>query len=213
MEEFDRSAFVSACHSAFALASDSAVARAWDNESACKGMTVGGLTHHLLAQIDHVVTALEGRPPDGVPIPLLDHYTRAAWVTADHDDDANVSIRESADESAKDGQASVLAHAAKGLAHLPAALAATREPDVVPIPWQGWSLTTDDFLVTRSMELMVHSDDLAASLELPLPEFPEPVAERVVQLLSGVAMRRHGQSAVIRGLSRPQRSPLSISAF
>ncbi len=213
MERFDRSAFVNACHAAFSLASDSAVANAWFTESACADMTVGGLAHHLLAQIDHVVSALDKPPTTDGPIPLLDHYTRAEWVKAGHDDEANVSVRQSADESALAGHGSMLAHAAMGLAHLPEALASPRSPDVVHLPWQRWSLTTDDFLVTRSMELVVHSDDLAASVDLPLPEFPEAVMEQVIALLGGVAARRHGQAAVIRGLSRPQRAPRSISAF
>ena len=45
----------------------------------------------------------------------------------------------------------------------------------------------------------MHSDDLAASVGLPLPEFPDVVVEHVVHLLTGVALRRHGQAAVIRG--------------
>ena len=43
------------------------------------------------------------------------------------------------------------------------------------IPWQGWSLTAHDFLVTRLMEIVVHADDLAASVGLPTPEFPDDV--------------------------------------
>lgn len=213
MDPIDRSAFVNACHTAFSLASDSAVAKLWNNESACAGMTVGGLAHHLLAQAGHVVNALDTPPITEPPIPLLDHYARADWVRAGADDEANLSIRQRADESATDGHATVLAQAARALAHVPEVLAAPRSPDYIHLPWQGWSLTTDDFLVTRSMELVVHSDDLAASVGLPMPEFPDGVVEHVVHLLAGVAVRRHGQEAVIRGLSRPQRAPNSISAF
>ena len=32
-------------------------------------------------------------------------------------------------------------------------------------------------------------------------------------LLTGVAVRRHGQIALVRALSRPQRAPGSVSAF
>ncbi len=53
----------------------------------------------------------------------------------------------------------------------------------------------------------MHSDDLAASVGLPTPEFPDTIAAHVVDLLGGVAMRRHGQAAVVRTLSRPQRAP------
>jgi hypothetical protein len=63
------------------------------------------------------------------------------------------------------------------------------------------------------MELVVHGDDLAASVGLETPIYPEGVVGPVVGLLTGVAMRRHGQTAVPRGLSRPQRAPASISAF
>lgn len=213
MDPFDRGAFVNACHTAFSLASSPEIAKAWNNESACAGMTVGGLTHHLLAQAGHVVNSLNTSPSSDEPIPLLDHYSRADWVTADHDDEANVSIREGSDSSAEAGHAPVLAQAAMSLAHLPESLAAPRSPDHIYIPWQGWSLTTDDFLATRSMELVVHSDDLAASVGLPLPEFPDVIVEHVVHLLTGVALRRHGQEAVVRALSRPQRAPSSVSAF
>jgi hypothetical protein len=99
------------------------------------------------------------------------------------------------------------------LEQLPDLLRVPREPDTINISWQGWALSTDDFLVTRSMELMVHSDDLATSVGLPTPEFPDTIAAHVVDLLGSVAMRRHGQAAVVRGLSRPQRAPASISAF
>ena len=32
------------------------------------------------------------------------------------------------------------------------------------MPWWDWSLSMDDFLLTRMIEMMVHSDDLAVSL-------------------------------------------------
>jgi hypothetical protein len=77
----------------------------------------------------------------------------------------------------------------------------------VLIPWQGWSL------VTRMMEIVVHSDDLAASVELDTPEFPESVITPVLALLTGLAVRRHGATAVVRALTRPQRAPDSVAAF
>ena len=61
--------------------------------------------------------------------------------------------------------------------------------------------------------MVVHSDDLAASVGLPTPEFPDDVLVPVLDLLTRVAVRRHGQAAVVRALSRPQRAPASVSAF
>jgi len=45
------------------------------------------------------------------------------------------------------------------------------------------------------------------------PAFPEEVVAPVLGLLSGVAARRHGQVAVVRALSRPQRASGPVSAF
>jgi len=59
----------------------------------------------------------------------------------------------------------------------------------------------------------VHSDDLAASVDLPTPDFPDDAIAPVLGLLTGVAVRRHGQAALVRALSRPQRAPDSVSAF
>lgn len=213
MESLDRTEFVTACHTAFRLASRPEVAEAWDTESACAGMTVGGLTHHLLRQVLHVTNLLGQPPTTDAAIPLLDHYAQAAWVTADPEDEANASIRDGGNAGAAIGHAAVLAEIAPLLDDLPGVLQAPRDPDTAFIPWQGWALTTDDFLVTRAMELIVHSDDLAASIGLPTPEFPDTIAAHVVDLLGGVAMRRHGQAAVVRALSRPQRAPESVSAF
>lgn len=213
MEPLDRTEFVTACHTAFRLAGRREVAEAWDAESACAGMTVGGLTHHLLRQVWHVASLLGQSPTTDATIPLLDHYSQAAWVTADPEDEANTSIRDGGNAGAAGGHEAVLAEIAPLLDDLPEVLRAPRDPDTVFIPWQGWALSTDDFLVTRAMELMVHSDDLAASVGLPTPQFPDTVAAHVVDLLSGVAMRRHGQAAVVRTLSRPQRAPAQVSAF
>ena len=63
------------------------------------------------------------------------------------------------------------------------------------------------------METVVHSDDLAASLGLATPEFPDEVVSPVLGLLTGLAVRRHGATALVRALTRPQRAPASVAAF
>ena len=78
--------------------------------------------------------------------------------------------------------------------------------DVVFIPWQGWSLRRADFLLTRLLEVVVHSDDLAVSVGVATPEFPDEAFEPVRDLLVRLAVRRHGQSAVVGTLSRRERA-------
>ena len=210
-------AFLSAVDLTVDLAARPEVRAAWDAESACAGMTVGGLTHHLLRQAGNTVLGLQADPaqtPAGTPvIALQEHYARAAWVEAGPDDEANVSIREGDNEAAGVGPDVVLELGREWAAELPALLAAPRSPDTFFIRWQGWSLTTEDFLTTRMMEMVVHGDDLAASVGVDTPTYPDEVVRPVLDLLTGVAVRRHGQTAVVRGLSRPQRAPGSISAF
>jgi hypothetical protein len=48
---------------------------------------------------------------------------------------------------------------------------------------------------------------------LPTPEFSDDALGAVLALLTGVAVRRHGQTAVVRALSRRERAPASIAAF
>lgn len=206
-------AFLAATAVVVDLVSRSEVAARWHEESACAGMTIGGLTHHLVGQADHTVRLLEAEPTDDPPIPLLEHYARAAWVSSGPDSDANVGIRESADSHAVVGPDAVAGMARAALERLPAALAAPRQPDTVHIPWQGWSLTTQDWLVTRLMETVVHSDDLAASIDVPTPEFRDDALRPVLGLLTALSVRRHGQSAVIRALARSERAPGSVAAF
>ena len=189
-----RLAFVEAAEVAHALAATTEVRAAWDTESACAGMSVGGLTHHLVQQAVITMRLLQAEP-GADPIPLLEHYERAAWVQGDLDNEANVGIRTGSDDGATAGADAVLAEARAAIAALPALLDSPREPDAVLIPWQGWSLTTDDFLTTRMMETVVHSDDLAASVGLATPEFPDDAVTPVLGLLTGVAVRRHGQAA------------------
>ena len=85
-------------------------------------------------------------------------------------------------------------------------------PRAASVPWQGWSLRRDDFLLTRLLEIVVHSDDLAVSIDVPAPTFPDEVFTPVLELLTRLAVGRHGQSAVISALTRRERSR-NISAF
>ncbi len=213
MDPRDTESFLAASRIAADLATRPEVAARWSDESACAGMTVGGLAHHLVAQAVNTLRLVTDPSTGDEPISLLEHYRRAAWVTAAPDDEANVRIREGADSEAAGGPDALRALVDATLAGLPAALAAPRDPDTVHIPWQGWSLSAHDYVVTRLMETVVHADDLAVSVGVPTPEFPDEVMAPVLGLLSALAARRHGQAAVVRALSRAERAPRSIAAF
>jgi hypothetical protein len=206
-------AFLSAARTALELASSPQVRDAWGSESACAGLTVGGLAHHLLKQAGNTERLMSAPTVDQAPIPMLEHYARAAWVRESQAGRTDPEQDEKDNGAASAGPDAVLAEGREVLDRLPALLGAARDPDTVHIAWQGWSLHTEDFLTTRMMEIVVHSDDLAASVGLPTPQFEEGVVGPVLGLLTGVAARRHGQAALVRALSRPQRAPATVSAF
>jgi Mycothiol maleylpyruvate isomerase N-terminal domain len=210
----DRGAVISATDLVRELAARPEVEAAWARESSCAGMSVGGLTRHLISQPVHVVNLLGASPADDAHaevIPVLEHYARAAWVREDLDGEANRSIREGADEQAADGPAAALVALDEARAELPAVL--DNAPATTYVPWQGWSLATDDFLVTRLMEMVVHADDLASSVDVPAPDFGSAVHQPVFGLLVALAVRRHGPDALVRTLTRPRRAPATVSAF
>ena len=194
-----------------------AVARRWNDDSACAGMSVGGLANHLAGQASNVVRLLSAPPHPADPITALEHYRRAAWVHTGLDDEANVDVRTSADAHAASGPGDLVDRADHDHAALPGVLApvldGSRTPDSVLIPWQGWALSSADFVLTRTMEVLVHADDLAASIGVDTPRFPDEAADAVLGLLASVAAERHGQVAVLRALSRPQRSAGPVAAF
>jgi hypothetical protein len=193
------------------------VASRWSDESACADMTVGALANHLASQAATVVRLLALDPGGAELIPALEHYRRAPWVRSGHDDEANVDVRTAGEDSAAAGPDDLAGRVARDLEALPAALApvldGSREPDAVLVPWQGWALPAHDFVLTRTMEVLVHSDDLAASIGVDTPAFPDEAADAVLALLASVAAWRHGHVAVLRALSRPQRAPARVSAF
>jgi hypothetical protein len=154
---------------------------------------------------------------DVLPLESADaHYHRAAWVTSTSPDDPP-NDRSTDDAQAALGAAALAGQSARALERVRRLLAAGAVRDVVLIPWQGWALYRDDFLLTRMLEIVVHADDLALSAGVRTPEFPAemfaPVRDLPVRdLLVRLAVKRHGQSAVISALARSERTQ-TISAF
>jgi hypothetical protein len=210
--ELDRDVMVRATDLVAELVARPEVSAAWTVESSCQGMSVGGLARHLVSQPVNVVRLLTSEIPEGTQtIDVLEHYARAAWTREDLDGDANTSIRATSDEQAAEGPGAAWELVSGARERLATALASA--PPTVYIPWQGWALDADDFLVTRLMEMVVHADDLAASVAVPVPEFGAGVLDPVFRLLSALSVRRHGQDALVRALTRPQRAPATVAAF
>ncbi|MEV1330630.1 maleylpyruvate isomerase N-terminal domain-containing protein [Micromonospora costi] len=208
-----RTAYLTAARSAVRLLGDPAVARSWNSPSALAEFGVAGLAGHLASQVFQVEAVLAEPVPPGDPIDLLDHYARGVWIGAGVDAEVNVGIRRVGEKIAEDGPDDLTARTAEAVRRLTEALAAEPAQRMVHLARGPWSLTLDDFLTTRLMEIAVHSDDLAVSVEVPTPDLPAEAIDPVVSLLARLAVRRHGQPAVLRALARAERAPADVTAF
>ncbi len=210
--------FLTAARLALRLVGEVGVVQAWDGPSALPEMSVGALAAHLGSQIlsTHAAVTAGEAVTDEPPVPLLEHYERVAWLGAGVDHEANVTIREAAQQSAAMGHDELLLGLQSAVEDLQLAFTSDLPvglPPAIRMPWWGWSLSFEDFLTTRVMELVVHSDDLAVSVGTVPPQFPEPVLGPVLALLVGISLRRHGQTAMVRALARSERAPATISAL
>ncbi|MEV6161617.1 maleylpyruvate isomerase N-terminal domain-containing protein [Streptomyces sp. NPDC052052] len=206
-------AYLSTASQAAALLAKSEVDATWERPSALARMTVGGLAGHLAYQIFSVSSALEEPESPQAPIPLLEHYARAAWIAAPLDGEVNAGIRAKGEGIASEGALSLAERAHTVLAGQQTDLAGRSGDEVVFMPQTGWALLLDDFLVTRMLELAVHMDDLAVSVGIASQELPDAVFDPVLVLLTRLAARRHGQGALLRALTRTERAPTAINAI
>lgn len=194
------------------LLSHRAVAESWEAPSALAQLTVGGLAAHLAGQVTQVPPVLEAAVVHE-RVSLAEHFARSTWTDGHLDSDVNTYIRRSAEEAAAAGATALAAAAGEALDQLRVRLPGVRDERVVQLPWGPWALDLDDYLVTRLVELAVHADDLAVSVGVDTPALPAEASRTVIDVLCGMAARRHGPAALIRALSRAERAPRTISAL
>ncbi|MFI0452576.1 maleylpyruvate isomerase N-terminal domain-containing protein [Actinomadura sp. 6N118] len=208
-----RNDYLAVAESAAALVGSAAVARAWDEPSALPRLSVGALANHLAGQISFVSLVLPEPPTDLPAIPILDYYQRVGWIGSGLDEPFNLRVQRGEEKAAADGPQALIARTRKALDGLRDTLP-DAPPRAVHLPvWGDWSLSLDDFVTSRLMELVVHTDDLAVSVGLPTPPLPPGAVDTVVVLLARLAVGRHGHVDVIRALSRAERAPRSIAAI
>ena len=208
-----RALYLSTADFAIELIAHPAVGEAWDKPSALPEMTVRALAAHIAQQIFHIPVVLAEEGPTDDPISVLDHYRRSLWRQADLHHPLNTKIREGSEAIAAEGQASLVQRARDALRDLTTVFAAEPADRRVYFARSDWALTLDDFLTTRLVEFVVHSDDLAASVGIDTPDGDPRAHRTVVDLLLQLSIEQHGPTAVLRALSRAERAPATISAL
>lgn len=205
-----RDEFVAAAQVAAELLRDPAVAKNWGEPSALAEFGVAGLAGHLGYQVIAVPEILDAPAPAEEKVDVLTHFQRVPWIGADVHDEFNVRVRDGGEKLAADGPDALVQRVDQAVEQLDRLADAPDRPARMP-SWGPWSVSLDELILTRLIEVTVHVDDLAISVGVPTPTLPG--IDIVASTLAKIAVRRHGEVAVLRGLSRSERAPLSISAF
>jgi uncharacterized protein (TIGR03083 family) len=182
----------------------------YERPSALAEFSVRGLAGHLRRAMTSVETYLDQGSPvaaSGTGIKLLSAAQYHATVIpdrADLDSDFHRAIRQRGLEAAPGSPDDFILEWGETAAALITRL--EQEPDdrLVQV-FGGLVLTLDEYLVTRLIELVVHADDLAASLGVAPPPLSPVATGLAIATLVEVARIRHGDAATIRALTRRER--------
>ena len=185
------------------LLADDAVAQRWDEPSALDKFTVRGLAGHLVRATTSVLAYLDRGEATGDPITPDEYYARAV-AEPDIDSDLHRAIRDRGEKQAAGGHVALVETLDSNLARLRVVLEAEPEDRLISV-LAGMVLTLDHYLVTRIIELVVHIDDLAVSVDLPIQEVPGDAYRIAIEALVSVARFKQGDLAVLRALSRRER--------
>ncbi len=185
----------------------SEIADRWGQPSVLAGYDVGALAAHLvraIVTVDRYLTAPEPVADNLVPT-ASDYLMQVLGDHDPHDSDFHRRVRGRSIDSAAAGPAAVLAEAdeARRLlgAELASATAAGRRIEVIG----GLVMRLDDYLVTRLVELCIHLDDLATSVDVARPKVPAAAWELVADVAQNLARKREGSAAFALSLMRTER--------
>jgi uncharacterized protein (TIGR03083 family) len=208
-----RDDFLTTARIALDLMRHQQVAENWDKPSVLPEFGVSGLVGHLGYQALPVPSMIAGPVGDEPVVSLMEHYARANWTELEVDSEFHTRIRAGGEKLAAEGQAALCDRFEQTLDELAKTLPGLENRPVRMPHWGPWAVPLDEYLVSRLMEFVVHSDDLAVSVGLDTPEFPRHVSETVIDLLTRMSLNRHKAIDVVRALSRKERAPSDITAF
>ena len=202
-----RGLVIEAVEAAAAMIGREEVAARWDEPSALAGMTVGALCAHLVRAAGSVLAYLDRTDPAARPDGAL--LTPVTYFHAAIDSPIHERIKEVSATEATAGPGEVATRCAEVAASLRIRLA--EEPsDRLVAALGGRMLYLDDFCRTRLIEVLVHLDDLAASVGLPRPDTSEEGTAIVIDILIGIARMLHGDWAVVHALARDERRAIDV---
>lgn len=190
------------------------LAARWNEPSALTDFRTSGLAGHTARAVLNVERYLDAPVPAGADhLDAVTYFLTASRSDVENPASAmNRTIRERGELEAAGGLRALADAYDAARARLAERLPGLRGDQPV-LMFGRYVLPLDECLLTRLVELVVHADDLAVTLELPTPDFGDHVEDLVVATLARIARRRHGTLPVLRALARRERAPSTIAAF
>jgi hypothetical protein len=198
-----RTTFLASSQLALDLVRSPVVARRWDEPSALREFSVRGLVGHLFRATGSVDAYLNRPEPKGPAIDAPTYLSEAVDVP-DIYSELHRSVRQRGEEASAKGHAALVRSWTSLLQRMEERLESEPPHRSVEV-FKGLVLSLDDYLVTRVVELVVHIDDVAESVESPAPQLPVEAYDVAIDCLVRMGRLRHGDPAVVRALARRER--------
>jgi Mycothiol maleylpyruvate isomerase N-terminal domain len=196
--------FLDAAREAGAVISSPLVGVAWDSPSALAQMTVGALTGHVLLIVRRVGQHLDEEEPT---MEKVQPPGTVSWLRVGEAEDLgnaeHRAVRADGDRVAQWGWETVRRSYAERVEGLAARLEVYR-PGAVMVG--DAVMEFESYLVTRIIELLVHTDDIAVSVGMTPPSLSADAMTLALPVLVDAARSIHGDRAVLRSLSRRERA-------
>lgn len=204
----DASSFLAAAGAVAGLVAGSELRDRWNQPSVLVGYTVGELAAHAARGVLTVENYLHSTPPDPSS-ERLDAIGYFVSTLADHDpvdSEFHRSVRMRAARAAEAGPDALVEAVTTARHNLLGRFGDDVDGDREVAVLGRRRMSLREYLRTRVFELAIHSDDLAASLQVPAPHLPPAVWEDVAELATGIAARRHGARVLALSLTRSERT-------
>lgn len=198
-----RNMVIDAATVAAALVTSAPVRNRWNDPSSLAGMTVGALAAHLVRATGATLAYLDRTDVNTEPEGEL--LTPVSYFHAAVDSPIHDRIKEVSADEATAGPDQVGTKAGEVAALLAERLPAEPEDRLVGALGNRM-LTLDDFCRTRMIEIGMHIDDLAHSVDMPTPELHPDVTAEIIDIVMGIARAQHGDWPIIHALARSERS-------
>lgn len=192
------------------LLDDPETTKRWKEPSALRGLSVGGLAAHVTMGAAYILRLLDAPGGSGAPRVNVPQYM-ATMKMEDFDADIHRYIRDKNEQSATHGPENTISRFRELISTLGDRLRA--EPGSLLLdmrPTFPWAQTLEDRLRLLVVDLVVHADDLAVSIDRPSSEGPASAASVAIDALVATARFQHGDRTVIRALSRRERSTARV---